>query len=170
MDRNLKEAAPVDAQRLAFMQLKAWRETYSGTLAFEAVSRATLDQRAEYWQSAMRQQGRWIALYELDSTLVGFASVVCNTRNEAELTALYVLADYQGKGIGRNLMEAAKSHVVRKGFGALSTLVLKDSPAQHFYRATGGEPVKTEMTSFLGEQVPVTRYRWALDSMQDTRG
>ena len=60
--------------------------------------------------------------------------------------ALYVLADYYGKGVGRKLMDAGLEHIKR--FSQVCLWVLKENRrAIRFYEKCGFLPDGTEMTS-----------------------
>ena len=63
-----------------------------------------------------------------------------------EIFALYVLADYYGKGVGRKLMDVGLEQI--KHFSQVRLWVLKENRrAIRFYEKCGFQPDGTEMTS-----------------------
>ena len=63
-----------------------------------------------------------------------------------EIFALYVLADYYGKGVGRKLMDVGLEHIKR--FPQVRLWVLKENRrAIRFYEKCGFLPDGSEMTS-----------------------
>jgi GNAT superfamily N-acetyltransferase len=103
---------------------------------------------------------------EADDGVVGFASVV-PTRDEdaspevGEITAIYLLPDHWGAGLGRELMVAALDALGEAGYREASLWVLDTNErAQRFYAAggwvaDGAVKVDTE----LGVELREVRYR-----------
>ena len=75
---------------------------------------------------------------------------------EWELEALFVLPDNIGKGLGKKLMQHAKS--TAKQLGAESILIQGDPNAVGFYEAQGAVKVgERESGSVAGRQLPLFR-------------
>jgi GNAT superfamily N-acetyltransferase len=82
-------------------------------------------------------------LGELDGIAAGFACVritpcVCYAEPAAELTELFVVEAWRGRGLGRALILHAEQLARQRGAEALLVLTGKDNaPAQRLYRAMG---------------------------------
>jgi GNAT superfamily N-acetyltransferase len=89
----------------------------------------------EHTRERWRRFSGEVVLAELDGSVVGFAA-----RDGDLLDALFVLPNFQGRGIGSALLSA---------FGPVSRLwVLKGTEAQRFYEARGWRPEGSEQTAF----------------------
>ena len=61
-----------------------------------------------------------------------------DTENMGELRAIYVLADFWGKGVGQKLFKAALSEFAKRGYEGFYLWALKEnSRARRFYEKMG---------------------------------
>ena len=89
----------------AFVHWKAWHEAYTGLISQEYLDRLTL----EVCEKMAFGRTDNIFVAKDGDRVVGFA--VYGDRGEenpetGEIIAIYVLAEYYGKGVGRQLMKA----------------------------------------------------------------
>ena len=136
---RLRPAAPADAESAGAMHFASFVETYSELAAPDFWDRATDERSIENWRR-MLAGGVPAMLAEVDSAIVGLAMVApAVTRDgiepvrERELTNLYVLAQHQGRGIGRALLEA----VLPAGAPAQLWVAQGNPPAVRFYERHG---------------------------------
>jgi GNAT superfamily N-acetyltransferase len=95
-------------------------------------------------------------LAELAGEIVGYYALKRLSTDEYELEALFVEPRHIGQGIGRQLVEHAKSCARRSG--AQSLLVQGDPHAAKFYRAAGGIQIgERESASIPGRYLPEFR-------------
>ena len=93
---------------------------------------------------------------ELNHRIVGFYAVERISDIEFELEALFVEPSHIGTGVGRMLIEHAKSTVADMGGNIL--LVQGDPHAEKFYLAAGGQLVGHRASqSVPGRQLPLFR-------------
>jgi ribosomal protein S18 acetylase RimI-like enzyme len=79
----------------------------------------------------------------------------------AEIVALYVKPDRQGRGIGRTLLGEGARELARLGFSALHIGVLTANlPARAFYEAMGGQEIGQRTFDEEGVVLPGTVYAW----------
>ena len=94
----------------AFVHCMAWKEAYRGLLSKEFLDARTLAFSEERSLAAFRAGMRTL-LAKDGSKVVGFADYgACrddDLPNASEVYAIYLLADYYGRGIGAQLMSAA---------------------------------------------------------------
>ncbi len=57
--------------------------------------------------------------------------------NTPFMNLLYVLEEYRGKGVGKELAAFWEGEMARRGFGVFMTSTQSDEYAQHFYRKLG---------------------------------
>lgn len=78
-----------------------------------------------------------------------------------EVSALYVRPDWQGRGVGRQLVRMAATWLHQKGFTALHIAVLAaNTPARKFYEAIGGTVIGERAFEDYGYIMPETIYGW----------
>jgi ribosomal protein S18 acetylase RimI-like enzyme len=80
---------------------------------------------------------------------------------QGEIYVLYVLPQYQNRGIGRKLVAACVQQLVQN-LEAKSLLiwVIAENPYRKFYESLGGKPVR-ERTQEIGAQlIRETGYGW----------
>ncbi|MBQ6149083.1 MAG: GNAT family N-acetyltransferase [Oscillospiraceae bacterium] len=120
----------------AFVHFQSWQEAYSGI-----VKQAYLDERTI-------EKCEEMAVNTMDNTIiakdgervVGFAQYgkynYGDLENAGEIIALYVLADYYGKGIGYRLMQEAMQYL--SDYPYIVLFVIKDNQrAIDFYTRYG---------------------------------
>ena len=129
----------------AYVHWKSWHEAYSGIISQEYLDKLTLEK-------CERMAFSWpdnIIVAKQNDNVIGF--VCYGDRGEeapdvGEIFALYVLADYYGKGVGLKLMEEGLEQINR--FSQARLWVLKENKrAIRFYEKCGFQPDGVEMTS-----------------------
>ena len=84
---------------------------------------------------------------EQESKLLGYYAIERLAENEYELEALFVEPDHIGKGIGKSLMDHAKTMVLE--LGGKTLLIQGDPNAEKFYLAAGGKPIGTRKSASI---------------------
>ncbi|EKO3594293.1 N-acetyltransferase [Vibrio metschnikovii] len=102
---------------------------------------------AEFWKSQVDNMrniylpASEICVYEIDSKVVGFYALY-----ESNLAAIFVESDLQGKGIGKQLLNHAKSQRV-----ALTLSVYKENQASYqFYLSQGFNVISEQVDEHTG--------------------
>ena len=143
----------------AYVHWKSWHEAYTGIVSQEYLDKLTLEKcekMAFSWPDN-------IIVAKENGNVIGF--VCYGDRGEeapdvGEIFALYVLADYYGKGVGRKLMDVGLEQI--KHFSQVRLWVLKENRrAIRFYEKCGFQPDGTEMTSpnILATEIRMTLKR-----------
>ena len=141
----------------AYVHWKSWHEAYTGIVSQEYLDKLTLEKcekMAFSWPDN-------IIVAKENGNVIGF--VCYGDRGEeapdvGEIFALYVLADYYGKGVGRKLMDVGLEQI--NHFSQVRLWVLKENRrAIRFYEKCGFQPDGTEMTS---PNISATEIRMAL--------
>lgn len=162
-------ARPADAEAMARLQVAAWRETYPGILPDATLDRLSVAERTGLWRRVL-EGGGWACLLRDGragaGALAGFVSGGPSRDDDAgpatgEIYGLYVLAAWQGRGLGRRLMAAAVERLGRGGFRELTLWALAENRlAARFYDGLGGRVDRTEVELEDGRRVREVRYRW----------
>jgi len=166
----VRQAIPADADAIADVYCRCWRETYTGLLPDSLIDDvAEPDDAREQWRKRLEPGlGGHAAVAEIPhGPVVGFATGGAIRDllldHDAELTALYLLRRHHGYGIGRRLLNAVKAGLTGDGFQSMVALVLSTNPAVAFYRAMGGNEVARQNREFRGVMVDEMIFAWPLN-------
>lgn len=149
--RTIRVGTLEDTSRLASMHVTSWRETYAGLLPDAMLSSLSVDGRKTMWDQVMSQPitagATVVHLAEHDGRIIGFGS--CGGQRtqhlkeigyDGEISAIYILREYQGHGLGARLLFVMAADLLRRGFTAASLWVLRENmPARRFYERYGAE-------------------------------
>jgi ribosomal protein S18 acetylase RimI-like enzyme len=111
----IRSVTLIDIPHLVNLAQKTYSDTFGHTMSKEELQHALDERSEEYFLSIMNQDVVLVA--ENSRQLVGFVqfgNVTYNTASptdsDIELNKIYVEKSYQGKGIGKKLIEAMLSH------------------------------------------------------------
>lgn len=153
---HIRRAEVTDAPAIAAIHVQSWRETYTGLISDDFLSRMTDESarqnREKSWHATTSQGREDVFVAEQGGEVVAFASVGPARDHPgyaSELMTLYSLNRVQGQGIGRALLRAVMGQVQVKGGDNLALWVLASNPTRHWYAAQGareaGEKVDGEL-------------------------
>ena len=177
MDTNLivkimkiRKAKLADIKDIAYVQVKSWETTYPGLLPDEVIKSRTVESRTkrltEFWQDLETSTSRCVLVAETpEGKIVGF---VCGGKSfdnnfpyEGEVYSLYIIKEYQDKGLGTKLMKEAVKFLVNLGFKTMIVWVLEgNEQASSFYEKLGGNAKERKMHNIEGKEYPVNGYVW----------
>lgn len=104
----IRKATLNDAAGIAKVHVDSWRSTYRGIVSDDFLSSLSYENREERWKNFMsnNEEQQYLFVAE-EGKFVGFASGGQNRTDVndyiGELFAIYILEDFQKKGIGRAL-------------------------------------------------------------------
>jgi GNAT superfamily N-acetyltransferase len=164
----IRRAGLSEAAEIARAHLQAWRDAYPEILPQAVLDRLSLETREAAWGRLLTQpeQAAWVV--RDGDAVVGFASLgpsedPAEDRATAELSAMYLLAGYWGRGLGRQLMGLVFDELIRRGFDQAVLWVLEDNTrARRFYEAAGWFPDGGRKDHFGGAEAMAVRYRIVL--------
>lgn len=164
----IREATPKDVPAIARVHVDSWRTTYRGLVPDSYLASLKYEDRQAMWQRAFNNPNYRGFLYVAEAEseeIVGFVSGGPSRSEDdqgyaGELYAIYVLEAYQGQGIGRQLVETLVTRMAGAGIHSMLLWVLKDNPAEKFYRALGGQKLKTQQIEMEGLMLDEIAYGW----------
>lgn len=167
---SLRRAEVDDSAAIAQIHVQSWRETYSGLISPDFLSRMTDESarqnREKSWQATISERLEDVFVAEQGGEVVAFASVGPARDHPgyaSELMTLYALRRVQGQGIGQALLRAVMGQV--EGGDNLALWVLASNPTRQWYAAQGareaGEKVDGELTEvrMVWDRLPGTLER-----------
>ena len=148
---TLRRAVSSDAAAIAEVHVACWRQAYAGLVPDRMLAELSVDARSAAWTRILAECEQVPATtvhVACDAgRIIGFVcsggqrSADLRERFEGEVSAIYVLRQAQGRGIGRALMTNAARDLRASGMHGAALWVLRDNwPARGFYERLGGEP------------------------------
>jgi len=160
-------AGPADAEALAAVHVRSWREAYRGLLPDAYLARMSEADFTRRFRHALTHPGPHDVTLAAAAREGLFGYVQggpsrAGIAGEAEIATLYVLRHSQGRGTGRRLLVGAARALAAQGATSLALTVLRDNiRARGFYEHLGGEagPARPERGPG-GATVQEVTYRW----------
>ncbi len=146
--------------------MDTWRSTYSGLVPAEFLQSLKYESRAQYWRGALEDEGPSFVLVaeDLNQNVIGFSAAGLerteDTNYKGELFAINVLAEQQGKGIGRQLVQTLARQFLSKGVTSLLVWVLRENAFRDFYIALGAEYVREQEIEIGDAKLIEEGYGW----------
>ena len=136
----IRKAQSEDFADIANIHFKSWHDAYLSLLPELYINnKNNLSEKIKMWQELINHPDViiWIA-YDANHKSVGFIGYFAKN-NSYEITTLYVLSEYHGRGIGTKLMKTSLQAILGFNINANFCLwVLEDNaPAIHFYKKFG---------------------------------
>ncbi|OBW53430.1 GNAT family N-acetyltransferase [Solibacillus sp. FSL W7-1472] len=135
---------------------KSWNATYEGIIPFEIQEKFL---KVAYNNDRMKQrlERSFLFVAEIDSIVVGFANFSpVNDEGKAELGAIYLYPEYQGKGIGSALLQKGINEL--EGVEEIYINVERDNEiGKSFYDAKGFQVLKEFDDDFEGHILKTVR-------------
>lgn len=139
-DLNLKLRRPLlhEHQKQNRVIEAAWRVAYAHIYTpdeIDAVFRNRFPQIASWVNNRAQRLGNLLA--ESNGQIVGTSGRAKMDNGDGELSSLYVLPQFQGRGVGLALWERALNDFRESDFKAMQVWTLARSAAVNFYEAQG---------------------------------
>ena len=164
-----RPARPGDAAAIARVHVETWRAAYAGIVPDAYLVTMTESKQALQWNHTIRRTVPPEAVLVAESQdlpggrIVGFGS--CGRARKrpggGEIFTLYVAPDWQGRGVGRMLLEGLLARLHGGGLKQAVVWVLSDNPARFFYEALGARRVAEGRERFAGVELDEAAYAWS---------
>jgi GNAT superfamily N-acetyltransferase len=163
----IRPASRADIERIAFIHVQAWRETYRGLVPDALLAGLSVDQRVAAWSDMLdaAERAPAILVAEADGTIVGFGSA-CRTRDErlgtdGEVTSIYLLDGSKRRGIGRRIFVELLAWLGERGCRSVGLWVLDTNVvARRFYEAMGARTGPTKVDQRPDATLHEIAYVW----------
>ncbi|MDE1171897.1 MAG: GNAT family N-acetyltransferase [Verrucomicrobium sp.] len=161
----IRRAAVSDAAAIARLHVASWRTTYAGIVDAAYLDSLNETARVPGWEEQLKNPALDCLVAEDAGKLLGF-SVGGPIREPlagygAELYAIYLLREAQGRGVGRALFGETVAALRARGFQGVAAWVMRRNPARVFYERMGGVPAGSTEMLLAGETFKLAAYGWA---------
>lgn len=168
MVAQVRESRLEDAAAIAHVHIESWRTTYKGIVPDAFLATLSYEQRTETWKQWLSSSNPYIFMYVAIDDLeriVGFVSggkpqQADESEYNGELYAIYLLKEYQGRGLGHMLVQQLVESMVQAGMDTMFLWVLKDNSARRFYESLGGQLIRTQPITIGGAVLEEVAYGW----------
>ncbi|RCW40639.1 GNAT family N-acetyltransferase [Paenibacillus prosopidis] len=157
-----------DAQDLGFVHSESYRAAYKGIIPDEYLNQCTPIVRERYFYKALIQGTEQIAIMLVDNKAVGCmilkaCSDIDLQQCGGEISAIYLLQNYRGMGLGKHLLNWGIDKFKELGYGIAFLWVLKDNKnAIRFYEYQHFLCDGTERQIYRGRNLIQIRYQKTL--------
>ncbi|MGE7929817.1 N-acetyltransferase family protein [Lysinibacillus xylanilyticus] len=162
---NIRKANSQDAQGIGKVHVDSWRTTYKGILPDDFLNNLSYEQRTELWKKNISDATNYVLVAENEQNeIIGFATG--GTRktnlvpNATDLTSIYLLEEYQGMGIGKQLLKEIFAYFKLKGYEKVFVEVLADNKTRNFYEYYGAQYVNNIEIKIGGKVLEELIYVW----------
>lgn len=144
---KIRKAVFSDAAGIAKVHVDSWISTYSGIIPTESLDKLTYESRQKLWEKNILELDVFVA-ENIEGRIIGFSAgrterITKHKGFDGELSSIYLLKEYQGKGIGKKLLYSVVNKLRSKGINSMLVLVLEDNPSRYFYEAMGAVMLDT---------------------------
>lgn len=165
-----REANVSDCDAIANVHVQSWIESYAGIVPQSFLDNLSIEKRAKMFKTAFTISP--YKIYVAESTehgVIGFANIGKPRENvdgyDFELYAIYLLKEFQGKGIGRELFKCCVNYLKSIHGQSMYLLALEASPYKSFYDNLGGQVIEKRQKEIEEVLFNVLIYGW--DSFDD---
>lgn len=160
----IRKAEVEDATGIAKVHVDSWRTTYKGIVPDPFLDTLSYEQRELTWKKGIKENNVYIAENE-NGQVIGFSTGGKERTGKyeafiGELYAIYILKEYQGKGIGRLLVQSVVDDLKNKNLNSMLIWAIEENPACRFYEMLGGKKIDTEEIEIAGKKLSEVAYGW----------
>ena len=161
---KVRKATVADADGVAKVQVDSWYSTYKDIVPDEYLRKMTYESREKKWKDIIYKQPVYIA-EDNKGEIIGFSNGGPERTGkypefDGELYAIYILKDYQRKGLGKQLLEPIIQELEDQGIYSMLVLVLEDNHSRFFYEQVGAEKVDIIEIEVSGKRLNEVVYGW----------
>ena len=162
-----RSARPSDADAIALLHTRSWRESYRGSFSDAFLDDELPDERIRVWRARLGEPApnQLVRLAYDGASLVGFVCTYAAHDPEwgSLIDNLHVAREAKRGGVGTSLMRQAGAWLeTRDPHSGVYLFVLEvNAPARHFYERLGGRNAGVStMETHGGAIVRSCRYVW----------
>jgi ribosomal protein S18 acetylase RimI-like enzyme len=162
---SIRPAKNADAKPIASVYVETWRSAYAGALPDKVLVDLSPKLLAASWAHTINSRAQIILVAEAPQAgVVAFTSAGPNrdraSKYRGEVFTLYVLPDFQNRGVGERLLAHVFEALVKAGLNSAVIWALNPTPSRFFYQAMGGRLAGNRHEKLWGTKVEELAYGW----------
>ncbi len=168
MDVTIRRANAHDASEIARVHVATWQSAYKGIVPQPHLDSLDVTAWEQSWKEWLGRTDSSVFVAEEEGALCGFIGGGPLREPvgdcDCEIYAIYVLANMQKRGVGRDLISSLAGDLKKQGFASPAVWVLADNPSCHSYARLGAVLIADKQIEIGGAQLREVAYGW--DSME----
>ena len=154
-----------DALGIARVHVESWQTTYKRILPASFLEQLSLERRKKLWEDNISANNTVIVAETSDQEIIGFTSGGKEHTEKypdykGELYAIYILKEFQGLGVGKNLMQLLAQDLSKLGYPSMLTWVLDKNNAYDFYKQLDGDIIAQKSIDIAGVTLNESAFGW----------
>ena len=150
MNYEIRLANKNDCVELSRLKHKVWETTYRGIYPNDKIDNFDYEKNTEKFIRIIDNPEIELYVVEYEGKIIGYMDFGIPVRPfkdyKQEIGLLYILKEYQGKGIGKHLFNIAYENIKKTGVNEFIISCNKyNIPAQKFYEKMGGEIIEIDV-------------------------
>ena len=159
MDYSFRLATYDDCERLSIIKKSVWNTTYRGIYKDETLDNFDVKIQTEKFKK-MVDSDTFLYVIELNDTIIGYFSYGKPFHQymdyEIEFGLLYILEEYQGRGIGSSVFIFVKDKLSNLNIDKFYLCCNKyNKKAQNFYEKMGGKVIHVDNDNIDNERTQI---------------
>ncbi|GEN89885.1 GNAT family N-acetyltransferase [Oceanobacillus sojae] len=161
----IREARTSDAGGMGKVNVESWQTSYQGIIDNRFLQQLSVEDKKQKWKNII-QAGDSIILVAVDTDdkVVGYITISTKESEASagtdQVTALYLLEDWQGKGIGKALLLEGFKRFLDLSVHTVQVEVLAENRSRLFYERLGAELVEKKEIQIAGDVLDLLVYEW----------
>lgn len=165
VDISFREATVADCLAVARVHVQSWQESFAGIVPQAFLDKMSVEKRARAFEKGFSAASYKMYVAEVTGRgVIGFADFGQPREDidayEGELYAIYLLPEFQRKGVGGRLFDLGVEYFVRSDKSSMYLLALEVSPYRLFYEKMGGQIVGRKQIEIEGVMYDELVYGW----------
>jgi len=163
----VRSAELTDATSIAKVNIETWKSTYKGIIEDEYLDNLSYKQREHTIKNLIINSSsnkKYVFVAEDNIYgVIGFASCGMERENDGifkgELYSIYILKEFQNKGIGKLLYNSAIQKLQENNLIPMIIWVLEENrQARNFYELMGGKKIKERYIHIDSQEIKEVAY------------
>ena len=153
---QIRKAQAKESEQIARVHVQSWQETYTGIVNQAYLDELSVEQRERMWRYYLAHDQAHVFVAVEQATIVGFCSTELRNQpheNSPFLGALYLLKNYHGRGLGKQLFLTALEQLKADQQTKMYLDVVKENPTLHFYEKFGGKVIAEKTIDLNGQKL-----------------
>lgn len=132
----IRQAEIADAKGIGKVHVDSWQTTYKELIPNKFLDNLNYADKEAQWKMNLTDSRYFIIVAETNNQIVGYAAAQNepgnNIENSSRLTSIYILKEYQGNGLGKQLLYEMFTHFKEQNISSVYVEILKENTTTFF--------------------------------------